>query len=119
MGRFEDTLSVNIGGETVRVMSEESAEHIYLIAEYVNKLINGFKIKKGSNVPSNLILVYATLNLCRELFMEREKNEALEKELEATKRELDDFLSVFSVDAGKRKPTSYLTGNKGEKEVNE
>lgn len=107
-----NTMSINIGGESVRIITEESPERIVSIADYINRMIGKFKSKKPQSVPSNMLFAYSSLNLCLELFAARDEIAALKKELSSSKKELSEFVSAFGADEPK-KPA--VKGEKNEK----
>jgi len=71
-GTGENSLSVKIAGEILKVYADEGPEYIMRMANYINYIINEFNFKKGHSVRQNILLVYATLELCNALFKERD-----------------------------------------------
>ena len=68
----DKSLSVKIAGEIIKVYADEGPEYIMRMANYINYVINEFNTKKGHSVRSNILLVYAALELCNALFKERD-----------------------------------------------
>ena len=68
----DKSMSVKIGGEIIKVFADEGPEYIMRMANYINYVISEFNSKKGHTVRQNILLVYATLELCNALFKERD-----------------------------------------------
>ncbi len=74
-------------GREFRIRSEEDADHIDAVASYVNSKIGEMSAAKR-HVPTQTVLLLATLNMADELFKERQRLEAITERLRTQSRAL-------------------------------
>jgi cell division protein ZapA len=93
----QNSIKVEIAGDTYLLKSDKSAEHVAAIARYVNDKIRTFMIKSAVKSPTK-IAVLAALNIAEELFEIRDEYAEKVKELELIeKQSKETFESVDQV----------------------
>lgn len=78
---------VTLLGREFRIKSEEGPEHIDAVANYVNSKIGEMSAAKR-HVPTQTVLLLATLNMADELFKERQRLQAITERLRKQSRAL-------------------------------
>jgi len=80
---------VTLMGREFRIRAEDDPEHLQALADYVNAKIQELG-GGGSSVPSQQVLLMASLNLADELFKIRAEHTRLTERIRATSRTLLD-----------------------------
>ena len=78
---------VTLLGREFRIKSEEGPEHIDAVANYVNSKIGEMSAAKR-HVPTQTVLLLATLNMADELFKGRQRLQAITERLRKQSRAL-------------------------------
>lgn len=86
MGK-ERYVEIKVFGQTYTVKTDEEEEYIQRVAQYVNEKMEEV-LKKTRSVSTLNVAILTALNIADDLLREREKREALVKEVEIKSRNL-------------------------------
>ena len=82
-------VSVNINGSDYVLKSDYPEEHVIKLANYVDNVIKELR-DAHQNLSQVQLFLLASLNIADELFMAKEENNAIKKELLSLKTELEE-----------------------------
>ncbi|KKC29439.1 cell division protein ZapA [Caldanaerobacter subterraneus] len=81
-------VSVTINGNEYILKSDYPEEHVIKLANYVDNVIKEL-MQSHKNLSQVQLFLLASLNIADELFMSKEENNAIKKELLSLKTELE------------------------------
>jgi len=82
-------VSVTINGNEYILKSDYPEEHVIKLANYVDNVIKEL-MQSHKNLSQLQLFLLASLNIADELFMSKEENNAIKKELLSLKTELEE-----------------------------
>ncbi|NNG66021.1 cell division protein ZapA [Caldanaerobacter subterraneus] len=82
-------VSVTINGNEYILKSDYPEEHVIKLANYVDNVIKEL-MQSHKNLSQVQLFLLASLNIADELFMSKEENNAIKKELLSLKTELEE-----------------------------